>query len=108
KPLADRLFPGTEPIGERVTVTLEEGREQAFTIVGVSGDFATSQLTTERPQILLPLPEALTSTVFLIARGAPGDETKLKAALQNGLRELRVDPLPGVAFSGVVTGQDLV
>ncbi len=47
--------------------------------MGVTADFATSQLTTARPQILLPLPEALTPTVFLIARGAPGDEPKLKA-----------------------------
>ena len=60
QPLAERLFPGTEPIGEQVTVTLEESREQAFTIVGVSADFATSQLTTERPQILLPLPDLST------------------------------------------------
>jgi len=108
KPLADHLFPGTEPLNQRVTVTLEDGREEAFTIVGVSADFATSQLTTERPQILLPLPETLTSTVFLIARGAPGDEPKLKAALQNALRELRVEAQPGVAFSGVVSGQELV
>lgn len=108
KPLAEQLFPATEPIGERVTVTLEESREQEFTIVGVSADFATSQLTTERPQILLPLPEALAPTVHLIARGAPGDEPKLKAALENALRELGVDALPGVAFPGIVTGQDLV
>ena len=60
EPLAEQLFPGTEPIGERVTVTLEESREQEFTIVGVSADFATSQLTTERPQILLPLPDLST------------------------------------------------
>ena len=51
-----QLFPGTEPVGERVTLALDEGREQEFTVVGVSADFATSQLTTERPQILLPLP----------------------------------------------------
>jgi predicted permease len=107
-PLAELLFPATEPIGERVTITLEENREQEFTIVGVSADFATSQLTTERPQILLPLPEAFPSAVHLIARGAPGDEPKLKAALEGALRELGVEPLPGVAFSGVVTGQDLV
>ncbi len=108
EPLAAQLFPGTEPVGERVTVTLEESREQEFTIVGVSADFATSQLTTERPQILLPLPEALTPTVHLIVRGAPGDEPKLKAALENALRELGVEALPGVAFPGIVTGQDLV
>ena len=35
------------------------------------------------------------STVFLIARGAPGDEPKLKAALETALRELGVEPLPG-------------
>jgi predicted permease len=129
EPLAAQLFPGAEPIGERVTLTLEESREQEFTIVGVSADFATSQLTTDRPQILLPLPdlstgalpahqsatreggskaEALPKTVHLIARGAPGDEPKLKAALETALRELGVEALPGVAFSGIVTGQDLV
>jgi predicted permease len=118
KALAEQLFPATEPLGKQVTVTLEENREQEFTIVGVSADFATSQLTTERPQILLPLPdlstgalakvEALAPTVHLIARGAPGDEPKLRAALENVLRELGVEALPGVAFAGIVTGQDLV
>jgi putative ABC transport system permease protein len=108
EPLAQRLFPGAEPIGERVTMTLPDSKEQDFTIVGVTADFATSQLTTERPQVLLPLPETLIPTVYLIARGAPGDEPKLRTALENVLRELGVEPLPGVAFHGVVTGQDLV
>jgi putative ABC transport system permease protein len=115
EPLAERLFPGSEPIGERLTVTLAENREQEFTVVGVSADFATSQLTTERPQILLPLPDgsagataAVPRTLYLIARGTPGDESKLKAALENALRELGVKAMPGVAFEGIVTGQDLV
>jgi len=117
-PLATLLFPGTEPIGRRVTLTLEGSAEQEFTIVGVSADFATSQLTTERPQILLPLPdltartspdaEQLPPTVFLIARGAPGDEPKLRSALESALRDLGVEALPGVAFPGIVTGQDLL
>jgi putative ABC transport system permease protein len=128
EPLAKQLFPTTEPIGERVTVTLEDSREEEFTIVGVSADFATSQLSTERPQILLPLPDlstglsadasakaealarvdALAPRVYLIARGAVGDEPQLRAALENVLRELGVEALPGVAFPGIVTGQDLV
>lgn len=108
QPLAALLFPGKEPIGERVTVTQEDSSEDEFTVVGVSADFATSQLTTLRPQILLPMPEPVTSTVHLIARGAPGDEPKLRAALETALRELGVEPQPGVAFSGIVTGQDLV
>jgi hypothetical protein len=107
QPLAELLFPGHEPIGERVKVTLDEGREHEFTIVGVTADFATSQLTTIRPQILLPLPETLPRTMFLIARGAPGDEPKLKAALETELRELGVEALPGV-FPGIVTGQDML
>ena len=106
-PLAELLFPGKEPIGERVKVTLDEGREEEFTIIGVTADFATSQLTTIRPQILLPLPETLPRTMFLIARGAPGDEPKLKAALETELRGLGVEPLPGV-FPGIVTGQDML
>ncbi len=110
EPLAERLFPAADPIGERVAVALEESRELEFTIVGVSADFATSQLTTQRPQILLPLRDDLASTVYLIARGAPGDEPKLKTALENVVRELRVDALPSaeMAFRGIVTGQDLV
>jgi predicted permease len=117
-PLAAQLFPAKEAIGERVTVALTEGRDQELTIVGVTADFATAQMTTERPQMLLPMPdsftgaspkvETLTPTVFLIARGAPGDEPKLKAALEGALRELGVEPLPGIAFTGIVTGQELV
>ena len=120
--LAAQLFPAAEPIGERVTVTLDDGREEQLTVVGVTADFATSQLTTEKPQILLPLPDAAgglsaevsaegdaaAPAVFLIARGAPGDEPKLKAALETVLRDLGVEPLPGVAFAGIVTGQELV
>jgi ABC-type antimicrobial peptide transport system permease subunit len=108
QPLADVLFPGREPIGSRVTVTLEDNEEREFTVIGVSADFASSQLTTTRLQILLPMPETSTSTVYLIARGAPGDEPKLRAALETALRDLGVEPLPGVAFSGIVIGQDLL
>jgi len=106
-PLATQLFPGAEAMGERVKVTLDDGREQEVTIIGVTNDFATSQLTTTRLQILLPLPETLTPTVHLIVRGAPGDEPKLKSALESALRELGVEALPGVAFPGIVTGEDM-
>jgi putative ABC transport system permease protein len=112
EPLAAQLFPGKEAIGETLKVTLEEGAERGvekeFTIVGVTANFATSQLTTIREQVLLPMPEAVSTTLFLIARGAPGDEPKLQAALETALRELGVEPLPGVAFPGIVTGKDFV
>ena len=108
EPLAAQLFPAKEAIGERLKVTMEDRVEREFTIVGVTADFATSQLTTLRPQVLLPLPEQLTKQVYLIARGAPGDEPKLRAALETALRELGVEALPGVAFPGIFTGRDFV
>ena len=105
--LATQLFPGAEALGEKIKFTLDGSREQEAEIVGVTNDFVTSQLTTTRLQMLLPLPETLTPTVFLIVRSAPGDEPKLQSALESALRELGVEALPGVAFPGIVTGQDM-
>jgi putative ABC transport system permease protein len=108
EPLAALLFPGAEPIGQTVVATLEESKEVEYTVVGVTADFATSQLTTERPQIMLPLPEALTPTVMLIVRGDAADEPKLRAALEGALSDLGVEPVRGEGFPGIVTGQDLL
>jgi predicted permease len=105
--LARQLFPGAEAIGEKIKFALDDGREQEATVVGVTNDFATSQLTTIREQILLPLPETLAPTVYLIVRGAPGDEPKLTSALESALRELGVEAMPGVAFPGIVTGHEM-
>jgi putative ABC transport system permease protein len=108
EPLAKLLFAGREAIGERVSVSLAEAKEQEFTVIGVSADFATSQLTTIRPQILLSLPAALGPSLYVITRGAPGSEPHLKSALEAGLRDLGVESEHGVAFPGIVTGQELV
>ena len=98
KPLADQLFPGKEPIGERVTVTLEGSREQEFTIVGVSADFATSQLTTERPQILLPLPD-LSSWSLGEGGGSRADGASHRA--RRARRRTKVTGCPGECASRV-------
>jgi ABC-type antimicrobial peptide transport system permease subunit len=82
-------------------------------VIGVTGDFASSQLTTTRLQLLLPLPdvaaatEDVAPTLQLIVRGEPGDEPRLKSALETALRGLGVEALPGVAFPGIVTGPEL-
>ena len=87
EPLARRLFPNGDALGERLKFSLEENREQEFTIMGVSADFATAQLTTPRSQMLLPLPEKPASSVFLIARGAARDEKRLTSAFEKVVRE---------------------
>ena len=60
--------------------------------MGVTGDFPTSQMSTEREQLLLPLAQHPSPTVFLIARSAPGEQPmKLNAALENAVRDLGPD-----------------
>ena len=110
EPLAARLFPDGDAIGKRLTLPLEEHREEEFTIIGVTADFATSQLTTERPQMLLPLSEKPGSAVLLIARAAPADETRLASAFQNVGSDLGLDFLPDRSgiFGEIVTGSELV
>lgn len=114
KPLADRLFPSGEAIGKRLTFgepNNEEHTQQTITIVGVTGDFPTSQMSTEREQLLLPLAQHSSPTVFLIARSAPGEQPmKVNAALENAVRDLgsdftqNVKTPDGVAYSSIVTG----
>jgi len=109
EPLAVQLFSNADAIGERVKFALDGNREQEYTIVGVSADFATSQLTTQRPQLLLPLPQQPASVVFVIARGAAADETKLTSAFVNAVREFDRDFAPkGFVTGGFVTGQRIV
>ncbi len=113
KPLAHRLFPNAgvgEPVGKRFTFRAagETGAAdtppQTLTIVGVAGDFPTSQMSTDRAQLLLPLAQRsdlrLNSVVtdeesnripnlFLIARSAAGEQPeKIAAAIENVVREL--------------------
>ena len=114
KALADRLFPNAdaaEALGKRVTVGADEKTAQTLTIVGVTGDFPTAQMSTEREQLLVPLAQHPSPTLFLIARSAPGEPPmKLNAALGNAVRDLgpdfnqNVKTPDGVAYSSVVTG----
>jgi hypothetical protein len=104
EPLAVKLFPNRDAVGERLKFALEGSDEQEFTIVGVSADFATSQLTTERPQMLLPLAEEPESRVFLLARGATGDEKRLVSSVTNAVHEFD----PDFVLPRIVTGKELV
>jgi ABC-type antimicrobial peptide transport system permease subunit len=60
--------------------------------------------------MLLPLPEKPASAVYLIARGAAADETRLTSAFENVGRDFDLEFLPnrfGV-FQRIVTGRQLV
>jgi predicted permease len=132
KPLADQLFPnaGTaEAIGKRLTFrapgsNVANGADRAadsppqiLTIIGVTNDFPTSQMSTERSQLLLPLaqhsdirPNSVSTDddgneipkLLLIARSAAGEQpAKITAALENVVRELDPEFLRDRIVTGV-------
>ncbi len=119
KPLATQLFPDVDPLGQRLTFAVGEKSERTLTVVGVSADFPTSQMSTNRSQLLLPLaqyPDVLRDSVGvnddlggsaalqLVVRSAPGESAaKMTAALEQALRELD----PEFESASIVTGASL-
>jgi putative ABC transport system permease protein len=91
KALAEQLFPNAESgqaIGKRLIFGNDEKTTQTLTIVGVSGDFPTAQMSTRLEQLLVPLAQQPSQEVFLIARSIPGESPqKMTAALENAARD---------------------
>lgn len=116
KPLAEQLFPNADPIGRRVTFAPGDAVERTLTIVGVSADFPTSQMSTNRAQLLLPLvqyPDVLRDSVdvnddrggsahlMLVVRARPGESVeRMTTALTHTIRDLN----PDFESSAIVTG----
>jgi predicted permease len=119
KPLADKLAPSGDVIGKRLLFGTDPKTQQTLTIVGVTADFPTSQMSTWREQLLVPLAQypgvswdavpvlddlGSSAHVMLIARSRPGVQPQqMKAALENLARELDPEFQP----SAVVTGSGL-
>jgi predicted permease len=94
--LAERLFPGADAIGQRLTLGTSGDQNkppQRLTIVGVAADFPTSQMRTGREQLLLPLAQhGDVTTLMVVARSAAGEPpAKLHSALANAVREVDAD-----------------
>ena len=117
KPLADRLVPGGDVIGKTLMFGADPKTQLALTIVGVTADFPTAQMSTTREQLLLPLAQhpgvnwdsvavaddmSGAAHVMLIARSAPGEPAKkLTTALENVARELDPEFQPTAIVTGV-------
>ncbi len=95
KALADKLLPNAaaaEAVGKQLTFGADDKTQQTLTIVGVTGDFPTAQMSAEREQLLVPLAQHPSSSVFLVARSAAGaPPQKLTAALENAVHALGPD-----------------
>lgn len=117
QPLADRLFPGDEAVGKKMAFASGEKTERVLTIVGVTSDFPTSQMSTNRAQVLVPLAQHSNvkqdsvgvnddmgggPRLMLIARSAPGEPAmKLTAAIENAVHELDPEFQPASIVTGV-------
>jgi predicted permease len=119
KTLADRLASNGDVVGKQLTYGADGARQRTLTIVGVTADFPTSQMSTTREQLLLPLAQhpgvrrdsfdvdedgnraAGAAHVLLIAKSAPGESPKrMTAALENVARELDPDFQPSAILTG--------
>ena len=89
--LAGKLFPDAEAgqaIGKRLIFGNNEEKTQTLTVVGVSGDLPTAQMSSPREQLLLPLAQQPSQELFLIARSMPGEPTqKMIGTLENAARD---------------------
>ena len=115
KTLADKLLPTAEAgqaIGKRLIFGNNEKAMETLTVVGVSGDFPTAQMSSTREQLLLPLAQQPSQELFLIARSLPGESPqKMIATLENAERDFNPENRGfGIAEDGtplypkVVTG----
>jgi putative ABC transport system permease protein len=111
--LAGQLLPDEDVagiIGRRLVIGADERTRQVVTVVGVTADFPTSQMSTERRQLLLPMAQHPSNHVFLVARSAPGASAdQLAAALENAIGDLAPEARSiatpdGVAYASIVTG----
>jgi putative ABC transport system permease protein len=117
KALADRLVADGDVIGRTLMFGADPRTQQALTIIGVTADFPTSQMSSTREQLLLPLAQhpgvnrnsvavsddtSAAAHVMLIARSAPGEPArKLTTALENIARELDAEFQPTAIVTGV-------
>jgi putative ABC transport system permease protein len=111
--LAEQLLPNAQAagvLGKRLTFG-GDGNKQTLTIVGVTRDFPGTQMSEAKPQLLIPLAQHPSSSVYLVARSATGaSPQQLTAALDNAVRALGPDfdrsltYADGLPLSSVVTG----
>jgi putative ABC transport system permease protein len=117
--LADKLAPDGDVLGKRLLFGADPATQQTLTIVGITADFPTSQMSTEREQLLLPLAQypgvswdtvtvvddlGSSAHVMLLARSTDGEAPQtLTRALETLARELDPELMP----ASVVTGTSL-
>jgi predicted permease len=103
EPLARRLFPAGDPMGNRVVFELAGNERETYTVVGITGDLVSTQMGNPRPQLFVSLAQHPASTVLAIARAAaPGPS--VRQAFENAI----TDANPDVVLGELITGEGLI
>ena len=116
KALAEFLTPGGDVIGKTLMLGADPNTQKALTIIGVTADFPTDQMSSRREQLLLPLAQhpgvnwdsvavfddrSNAAHVMLIARSEPGEPaSKLTTALESVAREFDPEFQPTALVTG--------
>ncbi len=83
--MAERFWPGDDPVGRRVLLDPEESQSDWATIVAVVGDVRHRLLTREvDPQIYMPQGQDATRAISIIVRTA-GDPSAVSAAVREAI-----------------------
>ena len=116
KGLADQLVPpaeAAEVLGKRLTLADETEKTKALTltIIGVTANFPGTHIGEAGSQLLVPLAQHPSSSVFLVARSEPGAPApQVTAALENAVQALgpefdrSLTYANGLPLSTIVTG----
>jgi predicted permease len=79
EPLARQLFSNRDALGQRVTLALPGEQQQTYTVVGVTADLVSTQISNPRPQLFVALAQHPSSTVIAVVRGRPADPSVRRA-----------------------------
>jgi predicted lysophospholipase L1 biosynthesis ABC-type transport system permease subunit len=71
--MADRFWPGADPIGKRIKLGPEDSREPWMEVVGVAGDVKQSSLADRfKSQVYFPLGQTPVRSLTLVAKSSSG------------------------------------
>jgi putative ABC transport system permease protein len=100
--LAAQVFPGQDPLGQRLTIGIgtHESDPHTFEVVGVVGDVQSGRRISSPPEIYVPHPQQSWSWMSLVVRTS-GDPVSLAGAVRREVTALdpeqalyNVQPLP--------------
>jgi len=112
EPLARQLFPGQDPVGQRIDLARGVDERRRYTVIGITADLVSTQMGNPRPQLFLSFAQEPATSVMVIARGNPKDPSIRRAfdnAIASGLRMATPAPAaPELVFRELVTGEGLI